>query len=268
MKPDVLLTAAHVLQDAQDKVHRATRVEVSVGHHGHRSSKKLVVDTYYGTRVVVPRPWRKKNFSDRRYDMGLIKLDRAIKNLTPAQYNKEPLLHAIHVRILGYPGENLKQVCNCCQRPSYGGCMLQVEGVATFNGRLGLYEYKLSTEGAAVNLRPTKADCVAGNSGGPVCLVDNPRVIAATHSAGSDDTKTNYATPVNVNFIEAGLSLLERSINGLPFKPWFVSMQRTADGWSKDEKKTKTTKIPSPISSVDSGRKVSVITVSRISKAK
>ncbi|KAI4629845.1 uncharacterized protein J4E87_003032 [Alternaria ethzedia] len=193
---DLVLTAAHNVRDrgGDNNVSRAVSIKAYIGYHRQGSSfEGTGVQQRFGRIAIVLQEWKRSEFASQN-DMALIKLENKFTQVTPAVYQVPSLPVETRVLVVGYPGENKKQVRGSCPRCQTAGCMYEVAGEAK-QATEKLLEYKLST--------------VSGNSGGPIFLDKMPRTVIATHTgAVLDRVGINHATLVDVDFIEATKTFL------------------------------------------------------------
>ncbi|KAH6878154.1 hypothetical protein BKA58DRAFT_435864 [Alternaria rosae] len=214
--PWLVSTSAHNFMNVggPNCVSRAVSVRAYIGYHLQGSSRGIRVQERFCTMFIVRQEWAKSKFTSSQDDRALVVLQHRFTEVKPALY-KAPSLGKSDVLVVGYPSENTQQVYDSCKNCQQAGCMYVVKGEAELKVRK-LLQYKLST--------------MPGNSGGPVFLDEMPRTVIATHTGEASEAGFNCATPVDVNFIEAGKAALKQH-HSSPHRYMVMHQQAGTSTW-------------------------------------
>jgi V8-like Glu-specific endopeptidase len=106
IRPDLLVTAGHVVHDWGRKLGPADQIKCYIGYNGKQSVGSPQVQARYGAKVVTPVEWIEGS-SNRAKDVAFIQLDRPFTgNLRIFSYVKTPEAgDGTYLGVVGYPGD-------------------------------------------------------------------------------------------------------------------------------------------------------------------
>ncbi|KAM0083726.1 hypothetical protein ACKRZS_004068 [Fusarium odoratissimum] len=180
IRPDLLVTAGHVVHDWGRKLGPADQIKCYIGYNGKQSVGSPQVQARYGAKVVTPVEWIEGS-SNRTKDVAFIQLDRPFTgNLRIFSYVKTPEAgDGTYLGVVGYPGDQTLE-------DEQGAQMYEEFARSDYN--IGesphhMVEYSIST--------------FAGQSGAPVLRNSNGRLHAiGTHSYGGGGFDSNSGTTI------------------------------------------------------------------------
>ncbi|KNB12760.1 hypothetical protein FOXG_12268 [Fusarium oxysporum f. sp. lycopersici 4287] len=197
IRPDLLVTAGHVVHDWGRKLGPADQIKCYIGYNGKQSVGSPQVQARYGAKVVTPVEWIEGS-SNRAKDVAFIQLDRPFTgNLRIFSYVKTPEAgDGTYLGVVGYPGDQTLE-------DEQGAQMYEEFARSDYN--IGesphhMVEYSIST--------------FAGQSGAPVLRNSNGRLHAiGTHSYGGGGFDSNSGTTIgnaNGNNYDDLISLFDK----------------------------------------------------------
>ncbi|EWZ33454.1 hypothetical protein FOCG_16949 [Fusarium oxysporum f. sp. radicis-lycopersici 26381] len=197
IRPDLLVTAGHVVHDWGRKLGPADQIKCYIGYNGKQSVGSPHVQARYGAKVVTPVEWIEGS-SNRAKDVAFIQLDRPFTgNLRIFSYVKTPEAgDGTYLGVVGYPGDQTLE-------DEQGAQMYEEFARSDYN--IGesphhMVEYSIST--------------FAGQSGAPVLRNSNGRLHAiGTHSYGGGGFDSNSGTTIgnaNGNNYDDLISLFDK----------------------------------------------------------
>ncbi|EWZ83505.1 hypothetical protein FOWG_13381 [Fusarium oxysporum f. sp. lycopersici MN25] len=197
VRPDLLVTAGHVVHDWGRKLGPADQIKCYIGYNGKQSVGSPHVQARYGAKVVTPVEWIEGS-SNRAKDVAFIQLDRPFTgNLRIFSYVKTPEAgDGTYLGVVGYPGDQTLE-------DEQGAQMYEEFARSDYN--IGesphhMVEYSIST--------------FAGQSGAPVLRNSNGRLHAiGTHSYGGGGFDSNSGTTIgnaNGNNYDDLISLFDK----------------------------------------------------------
>jgi V8-like Glu-specific endopeptidase len=106
IRPDVLVTAGHVVYDWGRRYGAASQIRCFIGYNGRASLQTSQVQARYGVKVVSTEEWL-QDAGNRTRDLAFIQVDRAFTgNLRTFNYvNTPPSGHKTILGVVGYPGD-------------------------------------------------------------------------------------------------------------------------------------------------------------------
>lgn len=105
IRPDLLVTAGHVVYDHANKWGMSTQIKAYIGYNGKESIGKPGVQFRYGTKVVLPQAYLAPQRIPYR-DCAFIKLNKPFENVTCFKFVPEtPKMGKELLGIVGYPGD-------------------------------------------------------------------------------------------------------------------------------------------------------------------
>ncbi|GKU05894.1 glutamyl endopeptidase [Fusarium langsethiae] len=186
IRPDVLVTAGHVVYDWGRRYGAASQIRCFIGYNGRASLQTAQVQARYGVKVISTEEWL-QDAGNRTRDLAFIQVDRAFTgNLRTFNYvNTPPSGHKTLLGVVGYPGDkSLKD-------PETGdeekGAQMYEE-YAKNDYDIGesarrMVEYQISTFG--------------GQSGAPILRRANGQLVSiGTHCYGGGGTDSNSGNAI------------------------------------------------------------------------
>ncbi|RGP59197.1 glutamyl endopeptidase [Fusarium sporotrichioides] len=186
IRPDVLVTAGHVVYDWGRRYGAASQIRCFIGYNGRASLQTAQVQARYGVKVISTEEWL-QDAGNRTRDLAFIQVDRAFTgNLRTFNYvNTPPSGHKTLLGVVGYPGDkSLKD-------PETGdeekGAQMYEE-YAKNDYDVGesarhMVEYQISTFG--------------GQSGAPILRRANGQLVSiGTHCYGGGGTDSNSGNAI------------------------------------------------------------------------
>jgi V8-like Glu-specific endopeptidase len=106
VRPDLLVTAGHVVYDWGQNYGAATQIRCYIGYNGRASVKTAQVQARHGVNVVTTSEWVEAA-SNRARDVAFVQLDRPFTgNLRNFNFVNTPLSgHKTLLGVVGYPGD-------------------------------------------------------------------------------------------------------------------------------------------------------------------
>ncbi|RKL50891.1 hypothetical protein BFJ72_g344 [Fusarium proliferatum] len=106
MRPDILVTAGHVVYDWGRHYGAATQIRCYIGYNGRASVKTAQVQVRHGVNVVTTSEWIEAA-NNRTRDVAFVQLDRAFTgNLRTFNFVNTPMSgHKTLLGVVGYPGD-------------------------------------------------------------------------------------------------------------------------------------------------------------------
>lgn len=106
IRPDLLVTAGHVVYDWGRRYGAATQIRCYIGYNGRASVKTAQVQARYGVNVVTTAEWIEAA-NNRTRDVAFVQLDRPFTgNLRTFNFVNTPLTgHKTLLGVVGYPGD-------------------------------------------------------------------------------------------------------------------------------------------------------------------
>ncbi|KAF4497038.1 Glutamyl endopeptidase [Fusarium agapanthi] len=180
IRPDLLVTAGHVVYDWGRKLGAADQIKCYIGYNGKQSVGSPQVQARFGAKVVTPVQWIEGS-TNRSQDVAFIRLDRPFTgNLRPFSYLDTPEKgNGTYLGVVGYPGDRTLQ-------DEQGAQMYEEFARSDYN--IGenphrMVEYSIST--------------FSGQSGAPVLRKSDGRLNAiGTHSYGGGGFESNSGTTI------------------------------------------------------------------------
>ncbi|KAF5598799.1 glutamyl endopeptidase [Fusarium pseudocircinatum] len=180
IRPDLLVTAGHVVFDWGRRLGAADQIKCYIGYNGKESVGSPQVQARFGAKVVTPMEWIEAS-NNRRQDVAFIRLDRPFTgDLRLFSYLNTPEKgNSTYLGVVGYPGDRTLQ-------DEQGAQMYEEFARSDYN--IGesphhMVEYSIST--------------FAGQSGSPVLRKSDGRLNAiGTHSYGGGGFESNSGTTI------------------------------------------------------------------------
>ncbi|KAF5636031.1 glutamyl endopeptidase [Fusarium sp. NRRL 52700] len=202
IRPDLLVTAGHVVYDWGRKFGAADQIKCYIGYNGKQSVGSPQVQARFGSKVVTTEKWIQDS-SNRRQDVAFIQLDRPFTgDLRLLSYVNTPEKgNGTYLGVVGYPGDRTLQ-------DEQGAQMYEEFARSDYNigeSPRRMVEYSIST--------------FSGQSGSPVLRKSDGRLKAiGTHSYGGGGFDRNSGTTIgntHGNNYDSLISLFDkRSIFG------------------------------------------------------
>ncbi|CZR37640.1 uncharacterized protein FPRO_07169 [Fusarium proliferatum ET1] len=106
IRPDILVTAGHVVYDWGRHYGAATQIRCYIGYNGRASVKTAQVQVRHGVNVVTTSEWIEAA-NNRTRDVAFVQLDRAFTgNLRTFNFVNTPMSgHKTLLGVVGYPGD-------------------------------------------------------------------------------------------------------------------------------------------------------------------
>ncbi|KAF5671235.1 glutamyl endopeptidase [Fusarium heterosporum] len=190
IRPDVLVTAGHVVYDWGRRFGAASQIRCFIGYNGRASLQTAQVQARYGVKVVSTEEWLQDS-GNRTRDLAFIQVDRAFTgNLRTFNYvNTPPSGHKTLLGVVGYPGD--KSLRDTETGDEEKGAQMYEE-YAKNDYDLGestrhMVEYQISTFG--------------GQSGAPILRKANGQLVSiGTHCYGGGGTDSNSGNSIGAPY--------------------------------------------------------------------
>ncbi|KAF4998988.1 hypothetical protein FGRMN_2787 [Fusarium graminum] len=190
IRPDVLVTAGHVVYDWGRRFGAASQIRCFIGYNGRASLQTAQVQARYGVKVVSTEEWLQSS-GNRTRDLAFIQVDRAFTgNLRTFNYvNTPPSGHKTLLGVVGYPGD--KSLRDTETGDEEKGAQMYEE-FAKNDYDLGesarhMVEYQISTFG--------------GQSGAPILRKANGQLLSiGTHCYGGGGTDSNSGNSIGAPY--------------------------------------------------------------------
>lgn len=152
IRPDLLVTAGHVVYDWGRHLGAATQIKCYIGYNGKASVNSKDVQSRFGQNVVTTAQWIESS-DNRPYDVSFIQVNNPYTgNLRNFTYTNTPASDTAIVGVVGYPGD--KSLDN-----GEGGAQMYEQFKSTkYNldtSKRHMIEYKVSTFGGEYNIFTT-----------------------------------------------------------------------------------------------------------------
>ncbi|KAJ3536549.1 hypothetical protein NM208_g6666 [Fusarium decemcellulare] len=182
IRPDVLVTAGHVVYDWGHRYGAATQIKCFIGYNGRASVKTPQVQARHGVNVITTAEWIEAA-NNRTRDVAFIQVNLPFTgNLRTFNYINTPLSgHGTLLGIVGYPGDKCLPDTDGGS-DEYGAQMYEEYAKNSYNieeSPRNMVEYRVSTYG--------------GQSGAPILRRANGQLISiGTHcyGGGGDDSNS------------------------------------------------------------------------------
>ncbi|KAF4428874.1 Glutamyl endopeptidase [Fusarium acutatum] len=180
IRPDLLVTAGHVVFDWGRKLGAADQIKCYIGYNGKQSVGSPQVQARFGAKVVTPVEWIEGS-TNRRQDVAFIRLDRPFTgDLRLFSYLNTPEKgNGTYLGVVGYPGDRTLQ-------DEQGAQMYEEFARSDYNigeSPYHMVEYSIST--------------FSGQSGAPVIRKSDGRLnVIGTHSYGGGGFESNSGTTI------------------------------------------------------------------------
>ncbi|KAM0342527.1 hypothetical protein ACHAPU_009501 [Fusarium lateritium] len=190
IRPDVLVTAGHVVYDWGRRYGAASQIRCFIGYNGRASLQTAQVQARYGVKVVSTEEWLQDS-GNRTRDLAFIQVDRAFTgNLRTFNYvNTPPSGHKTLLGVVGYPGD--KSLRDTETGDEEKGAQMYEE-YAKNDYDLGestrhMVEYQISTFG--------------GQSGAPILRKANGQLVSiGTHCYGGGGNDSNSGNSIGAPY--------------------------------------------------------------------
>ncbi|RBQ76069.1 hypothetical protein FVER14953_20152 [Fusarium verticillioides] len=186
IRPDLLVTAGHVVYDWGRHYGAATQIRCYIGYNGRASMRTSQVQARHGVNVVTTSEWVEAA-NNRTRDVAFIQLDRAFTgNLRTFTFVNTPLSgHKTLLGIVGYPGDKTLRDIETGDE-EYGAQMYEEYAKTDYEIEASprhMVEYSISTFG--------------GQSGAPILRKANGQLVSiGTHCYGGGGTDSNSGNSI------------------------------------------------------------------------
>ncbi|KAF4952732.1 hypothetical protein FGADI_6484 [Fusarium gaditjirri] len=186
IRPDILVTAGHVVYDWGRHYGAATQIRCYIGYNGRASVKTAQVQARYGVNVVTTAEWIEAA-NNRTRDVAFVRLDRAFTgNLRTFNFVNTPLSgHKTLLGVVGYPGDKILRDIETGDEEN-GAQMYEEYAKNDYDIEASprhMVEYSISTFG--------------GQSGAPILRKSNGQLVSiGTHCYGGGGTDSNSGNSI------------------------------------------------------------------------
>ncbi|KAM0228232.1 hypothetical protein ACHAPO_010880 [Fusarium lateritium] len=186
IRPDVLVTAGHVVYDWGRRYGAASQIRCFIGYNGRASLQTSQVQARYGVKVISTEEWLQDS-GNRPRDLAFIQVDRAFTgNLRTFNYvNTPPSGHKTLLGVVGYPGDkSLKD-------PETG----DEEKGAQMYEEYAKNDYEIAD--SARHMVEYQISTFGGQSGAPILRKANGQLVSiGTHCYGGGGTDSNSGNAI------------------------------------------------------------------------
>ncbi|KAL6915578.1 hypothetical protein FSST1_007073 [Fusarium sambucinum] len=186
IRPDVLVTAGHVVYDWGRRYGAASQIRCFIGYNGRASLQTSQVQARYGVKVISTEEWLQDS-GNRPRDLAFIQVDRAFTgNLRSFNYvNTPPSGHKTLLGVVGYPGDkSLKD-------PETG----DEEKGAQMYEEYAKNDYEIAD--SARHMVEYQISTFGGQSGAPILRKANGQLVSiGTHCYGGGGTDSNSGNAI------------------------------------------------------------------------
>ncbi|KAF5967390.1 glutamyl endopeptidase [Fusarium coicis] len=186
IRPDILVTAGHVVYDWGRHYGAATQIRCYIGYNGRASVKTAQVQVRHGVNVVTTAEWIEAA-NNRTRDVAFVQLDRAFTgNLRTFNFVNTPLSgHKTLLGVVGYPGDKSLRDTETGDEEN-GAQMYEEYAKNDYDIEASprhMVEYSISTFG--------------GQSGAPILRKANGQLVSiGTHCYGGGGTDSNSGNSI------------------------------------------------------------------------
>ncbi|KAH6886854.1 hypothetical protein B0T10DRAFT_442993 [Thelonectria olida] len=226
IRPDLLVTAGHVVYDWGHRYGAATQIRCYIGYNGRASVKTPQVQARYGINVVTTAEWIEAA-NNRMRDVAFIQVDRSFTgNLRTFNYVNTPMSgNGNLLGVVGYPGDKILKD-STDGSDEYGAQMYEEYAKNDYDLETSsrhMIEYQVSTYG--------------GQSGAPILRRANGQLISiGTHCYGGGGSESNSGNSIGNTYgnnYEAFVSLFSLASSfGNPGQVHILDTQAKSSGVS------------------------------------
>ncbi|VZH91370.1 unnamed protein product [Fusarium fujikuroi] len=186
IRPDILVTAGHVVYDWGRHYGAATQIRCYIGYNGRASVKTAQVQVRHGVNVVTTSEWIEAA-NNRTRDVAFVQLDRAFTgNLRTFNFVNTPMSgHKTLLGVVGYPGDKSLRDIETGDEEN-GAQMYEEYAKNDYDIEASprhMVEYSISTFG--------------GQSGAPILRKANGQLVSiGTHCYGGGGTDSNSGNSI------------------------------------------------------------------------
>ncbi|UPL00234.1 hypothetical protein LCI18_011168 [Fusarium solani-melongenae] len=190
IRPDLLVTAGHVVYDWGRRYGAATQIRCYIGYNGRASVKTAQVQARYGVNVVTTAEWIEAA-NNRTRDVAFVQLDRPFTgNLRTFNFVNTPLTgHKTLLGVVGYPGDKSLRDLETGDEEQ-GAQMYEEYAKNDYDIEASprhMVEYSISTFG--------------GQSGAPILRKANGQLVSiGTHCYGGGGTDSNSGNSIGNSY--------------------------------------------------------------------